>query len=169
MQSYLSVVPSILAVVSAFAALLLGQFFRENMIAKVILVGISGLCAVGAIGATISGQHQINAAVKAQAARNKEIRDTLGNFVEEGLRLIAPGCANPAITTPPIDAIAAWEARISTFMDAKMGHSYVQRMQNLPPGFLTSAHCGNPNFNGVVVAVTEVNTHLEQFSEQANF
>ena len=51
MQSYLSVVPSILAVVSAFAALLLGQFFRENMIAKVILVGISGLCAVGAIGA----------------------------------------------------------------------------------------------------------------------
>ena len=50
-----------------------------------------------------------------------------------------------------------------------MGHSYVQRMQNLPPGFLTSADCGNPNFNGVVVAVTEVNTHLEQFSEQANF
>ena len=90
--------------------------------------------------------------------------------MEEGLRLVAPGCNNPAIA-PPIAEVEAWKGRITAFLDSRVGHSYVQRLANLPPGFLTNTRCdaASADFNKVVRTVIETNTHLEQFSQQATF
>jgi hypothetical protein len=130
---YISVLPSVAAVVSAFIALLVAQFFKDNTVAKVLLVIAAGILGVVAIGATIYGQHQIVAAKEAAAHRNEEIRNTLGNFTAEGLAIVGPGCADPSNTTPPVAEVDAWRGRIIAYLASRVGQSYVPRLATTIP------------------------------------
>ncbi len=121
MQPYLPIIPSVLAVISAFVALVVAQFFRDHMIAKVILVAIAGFCAAGAITATICNQNQIERARIADQQRHKEIRAQLGSFMKEGLALMGTCMDNSK--PPPWGALNDWAARLAAFLKDKLDES----------------------------------------------
>ena len=170
LSDYGALVAPTAAVINGFIAVLFANFFKDRPVAKVIFVAAVGLLGVAAVAATFYNQHLIVAKQAATDQRNKGIRETLGSFIGEGQNLIAPGCATPGVA-PPIAEFRAWQSRIITFLDSRLGHSYVERLSNLPPGFSTGVRCNNASvdFNQIVRMVIEINTHLEQFSQQVSF
>jgi hypothetical protein len=169
LRDYIAVLPSVAAVIVTFILVLVAQFFKDRMAAKVSLVMVAGILSAGGIAATIYGQHQIVADRKAAAQRSEDIRNALGDFITQGTAIISPGCADPANTTPPVEAVNAWRDKVVAYLGSRLGRSYVQRLNNIPPGFTTNVHCDNGHYSGVVRTVVELNTHLEQFSQQPNF
>jgi hypothetical protein len=169
LSDYIVVVPSVVAVIVTLILVLVAQFFKDRTGAKVILVVVACILSAVGIAATVYGQHQIVADRKAAAQRSEEIRNALGDFMAQGMAIISPGCADASNTTPPVELVNAWRGRVIDYLGSRLGRSYVQRLNNIPPGFTTNVHCNNPNFNDVVRTVVELNTHLEQFSRQSNF
>jgi hypothetical protein len=161
-QDYIGLIPGIAAAIMAALTLQTKEMPRW----KKCFVAILTLIAVGGTG--FSGWWTLHQK-QVQEVRQTEIRDTLGNLMAEGLSLIAPGCADPANTTPPVEAVNAWRDRVVAYLGGWLGRSYVQRLNNIPPGFTTNVHCDNGHYSGVVRTVVETNTHLEQFSQQPNF
>jgi hypothetical protein len=169
LRDYIVVVPSVVAVIVTLILVVVAQFFKDRMAPKITLVVVACILSAGGIAATVYGQHQIVADRQAAAQRNEDIRNTLGDFMAQGLAIISPGCADPDNTTPPVEAVNAWRDRVVAYLGNQLGRSYVQRLNNIPPGFTTNVHCNNGHYSGVVRAVVELNTHLEQFSQQSSF
>jgi hypothetical protein len=164
MQPYIPDIPSILATLSAFVALVVAQFFRDNMIAKVILVLLAGLCAVGAVLATIYNQNQIERARIADQQQHKEIQEQLGVFISEGLDLMV-GCGNNNTPIPTKEG-DAWFTRINKFLEDRLGHSYAIRLRS-PAGVpITACKDADQTHNDFYRIIYALNFHLEQFSQE---
>jgi hypothetical protein len=168
LRDYISVLPSVAAVINGFIAVMIAQFFKENKVAKVILVASAGVLGAAAIGADFYGRHQLMVAERVAAQHNKEIRTQLGDLIQEGTALIA-GCSN-ASEAAPVAAVDAWLHKVTDFLDKKLDHSYSQRLIN-PVGSLVNVMCNSANaeYSKLFRIVMRVNAHLEQFSQQAAF
>jgi predicted PurR-regulated permease PerM len=167
LRDYVPVLPSMAAVVSTFLAVLVANFFKRRPCMRVALVVITGLFAVAAVGVTVYGQHQIIAQRAAQAKRNAEIRQRLGDFIREGATLVAKCPDANGVSEPAIDA---WLKEVNDFLDTQLGHSYSERLLN-PIGSLLNVGCNGANQqnNTLFRIVMGVNGHLEQFSQQPDF
>jgi hypothetical protein len=153
------------AIISTFIAVLVAQFFKDHVIAKVVLVLTAGILGAAAIGATFYSQHQIVTERIAEQQRRKEIREQLGNFISGGLTLIE-NCGDNT-KPPPWSDGDAWLARLITFLDSKMNHSYVIRLTD-PAGVPVNVACRNADdeHNKFYHIIYSVNFHLEKFSEE---
>ena len=167
-RDYGALIAPAAAVINGFIAVLISQFFKDSPRAKVILVISAGILGACAISATFYTQHQIVAEREATLQRNKKIRDQLGNLIQEGSALIA-GCGNPNNQAPTTQA-DAWLNKVEAFLNNQLGHSYAQRLITPVPNVITlSCNNANDGYNKLFRIILGVNTHLEEFSQQAAF
>jgi hypothetical protein len=126
-RDYVIIIPTIIAVLNGFAAVLVANFFKDNLMAKLILVGIVGMLSVAAVAATLYGQYQVIAQREATAQHRRQVREALGSFLEEGRQLMIR-CANETIPPPTADA-EAWAQRVETYLHQNLDDSYIGRFR----------------------------------------
>jgi hypothetical protein len=88
--------------------------------------------------ATFYNQHLIVAERKAAEAKNKQIRQQLGDFIAEGLSLMK-GCTNNCVP-PQTEKVNDWAARIAKFLKENLGQSYETRLWD-PAGVPVNVAC----------------------------
>jgi hypothetical protein len=165
---YINVIPSAAAVINGFIAVLVAQFFKNRAEAKTTLVVLAGIVSAVAIVATFDSQYQIVATRNADIQHRKEIRDQLGLFVAEGLKLMND-CADKS--APPRWADTnKWATQIHNFLDSKMGHSYSVRLGN-PAGMPLNEACRNADgpHNDLYRVQYAINFRLDEFSKELGF
>jgi hypothetical protein len=154
------------AIINGFIAVLVAQFFKDHPVAKVLLVVSAGALGTAAIAATFYTQHQIVAAQKADAQRRQELRNTFGNFISEGLKLIAD-CGDNS-KPPPWAQTNAWVEQLTAFLGNQIGPSYVERLKS-PAGVPVNVTCRNadgPHSEHYHI-VYSVLFRLDEFSHEA--
>jgi hypothetical protein len=165
LHDYGVLVAPVAAILNGLIAVLIAQFFRDRLFAKIFLVVFAGILGAAAIAATIYNQHEAVAAQKAEVQHRKEVQEQLGRFIAEGLTLIA-NCDDNS-KPPPWPQTNAWMARIEKFLDEKMGHSYVDRLSS-PSGIPVNVACRNADgaHNDHYHVVYAVNFRLDEYSHE---
>ena len=130
------------------------------------MIAVAAFLTITAVGVTLYSQHQVIAQYDATAMRNAEIRKKLGDFIQQGVILIA-SCTDPT-KEAPTNAVNGWILSVNEFLNRELGHSYSQRLLN-PVGSVANVTCPNAEYSRLFRIVMGINAHLEQFSEQANF
>jgi hypothetical protein len=165
-EPYIPIIPSILAVVSAFIALVVAQFFRDNMIAKAILVVAAALCGTGAVAATIYNQHAIVVKQEATEKRNREIRAGLGSLIQEGTALFVD-CGNAS--NKPVPQVDGWLHKVMDFLNSRLDHSYTQRLTVPIIDLNKSCRGASAEYDAALRIVLGTVAHLNEFSQQSSF
>jgi hypothetical protein len=80
-QDYIGLFPTVIAAANGFIALLVGQFFKDNLRARIALVATAGVLTFCAVGATFVGQSQVIAARVADQKHRRDIRESLGKYI----------------------------------------------------------------------------------------
>jgi hypothetical protein len=145
-QAYAPVIALAAALFNGAAALMLAQFFRDRLAAKLVLAALVVSMSVAAVGTAAYNQRQIIVQMADANARSTEIRTAIGGLITEGNRLMMK-CADPK-TPPPTDAAMNWRSRADAFLVARLGESYAARFRNptgvpaamLSDGALDAAH-----------------------------
>jgi hypothetical protein len=166
LRDSITALPSIAAALNGFIAVLVASLFKARPVVRVILIAVAGLLTIAAVGVTLYSQHRIVAQYDATAMRNAEIRKKLGDFIQQGVILIA-SCTDPT-KEAPTDAVNGWILSVNDFLNRELGHSYSQRLLN-PVGSVANVTCPDAEYSRLFRIVMGINAHLEQFSEQANF
>jgi hypothetical protein len=153
------------AIINGFIAVVVAQFFKDRPSAKVLLVVAAGLLGVAAISATILSQRQTLATKTADKIQQKEIRETIGRFIAEGLMLILTCTDNS--TPPKWQEMDAWMSRVTQFLRDRLGDSYVTRLTS-PAGAPLNVACKGADeaHNNFYRVVNTMNFRLEQFSSE---
>jgi hypothetical protein len=174
-RDYGALIAPTAAILNGFVAVVIAQFFKEHLIAKIILVVVVGLLGAAAIGATIHSQRQIVADKLAETRRHAaEVqrrtadREQLGSFIAEGETLTLKSMdANYATLEPEV---TEWAQRVLNFLRDHLGQSYVSRALSpagVPVGIAPRVTVDEKHtqlfriVNGLIV-------HLEAFSQEMN-
>jgi hypothetical protein len=162
LTDYGAVVAPVFAIIGTYVALLVAQFFKENFVAKVILIGFSTVLSFGAVAALISNQHAVLAAKVAEQEKNRSTREKLGSFMREGLQMISD-CSDNSIPLKQTE-LNDWLKRLVEWVRSNMGDAYAARLTN-PAGVPTNIACRNADeaHNQVYRIVSFINFRLEQF------
>ena len=118
---------------------MVAQFFKDHPVAKILLVVAAGVLGVAAISATFYSQHQIVAAKSVEEARQKAIREGLGDFIGTGNSLMQ-ACTDPK-SPAPTEAADQWANSVEAFLLTDLGNSYVRRFRD-PTGIPRRFHVG---------------------------
>jgi hypothetical protein len=127
-HDYVSLLPTMAAVINGFIAVVIAQFLQDRRRAKVVLVAFAGLVGLIAISATLYGQHAIMMARSAERARYVDIREHVGEFISQGNDLMRECGNNNA--PPPIQTANEWAGRTEEFLAEQLGKSYVTRFRD---------------------------------------
>jgi hypothetical protein len=134
LHDYGALIAPTAAIINGFIAVLVAQFFKDHPVAKCLLVIAAAILGTAAIGATFYTQHQIVADRAAEKDRQRQIREQLGQFIAEGIGLMSD-CADNS-KAPRLAETEDWYSRVIKFLEERLGHSYVVRLQNqsgVPP------------------------------------
>jgi hypothetical protein len=175
LRDYGALIAPTAAIINGFVAVVIAQFFKEHLIAKIILAAVAGLLGAAAIGSTIYSQRQIVAdrwaesqRHAAEAQRRQNDREQLGSFIAEGGMLIQKSM--DASDTTLETEVNLYTQRVLNFLRDHLGQSYVNRMVS---------PAGVPVGVGPRVTIDEKHTeifrilyafmsHLEAFSQEMN-
>jgi hypothetical protein len=81
---YGALIAPIAAIVNGFIAVIVAQFFKDHLLAKVLLVVAAGVLGAAAIGATIYSQRQLLATRSAEQRDRVAMKDLVRDGVTEG-------------------------------------------------------------------------------------
>ena len=161
---YIGVVPSAIAIVNGFVAVVVAQFFKEHPTAKTVLVVCTGVFGCLAIGTTVYGQHQIIVQRDNDAKRKIEIRERLGLYIAEvDVLSIATADKNKPIQTDAANKLAS---EIEGYLGNNLGQSFAYRAHDssgVPP---VSINSGDASRDSLWYGLYVFRFRLEQFSQQ---
>jgi hypothetical protein len=163
-HDYLGIIPSTAAIINGFIAVLVAQFYRERPVAKVVLVVTAGVLGLAAIGTTVYSQHLAIIDQQSDVERRWDIRQKLGDFIEQGNALMQRCSDNSQ--PPPQAQEKQWEAQVETFLRDKLDGSYIIRFRDptgVPLGVIVGLDAAHQGLFGAIRARV---FRLEQFSEQ---
>lgn len=115
LRDYITALPSIVAALNGFIAVLVASLFKARPFIRATLITVVALLTIAAVGVTLYSQHQIIAQYDATAVRNTEIRKRLGDFIQQGVILIA-SCTDPT-KEAPTDAVNGWILNVNDFLN----------------------------------------------------
>jgi hypothetical protein len=127
-QAYAPVIALAAALFNGAAALMLAQFFKDRVAAKLVLATLVFLMSVAAVGTVAYNQRQIIARMADANVHSTEIRTAIGGLITEGNSLMVK-CADSK-TPPPTDAAANWRSRAEAFLVARLGESFAARFRD---------------------------------------
>lgn len=81
-RDYIGLVPSTAAIVNGSIAVLIAQFFKDQPVARIVLVVSVGILGVAAIAAMFYGRTQVVAARVADEKHRHEVRESIGSYIQ---------------------------------------------------------------------------------------
>jgi hypothetical protein len=161
---YATAISAALAGANTVISVILSHFFKDNRLARVALVGASVAFAVIITGISVySARHEITER-EAREAKQKQVREQLGSFIEEGDRLM-DSCRIQA-NTPPTKEIEQWRERVVDFLEANLGHSFVVRFRDRTGVTLTELMIADADHQNAWTMVYFYVARLHEFSRQ---
>jgi hypothetical protein len=127
-SDYLSTVPTAIAIMNGFIALVVANFYKEHRTAKIVLVVVTAIFSAAAIGATIYSQYSMLAAKAAEAARKNAIHEQLGIFIAAGDDLM--GKSRDINQNAPETEVTQWAEKVENYLSENLGPSYVFRFRD---------------------------------------
>ena len=119
---------TLVAVLNTVISVTIGQFFRENKTARIILVAGSAILGAVGVTGTFYSQHAIVVDRQANEARRTMIRENLGTFIGQGMSLMER-CA-VEVRPPPNQDATEWARNVERYLLNNLGQSYVERFRN---------------------------------------
>jgi hypothetical protein len=164
LRTYASIIPAAIAIINAFVALIVAEFFKDDLLAKIVLVVSAGLLGVLAIAATIYNQRRIETDQAEARKKRTRDRDRLGQFLAHGQLLMAQ-CGNTDEPCPGAEA-EAWATETEDFLGGHLGQAYIARFRSgagLPLTANAIADLQRRNLWGAIYVRV---ARLEQFSAE---
>ncbi len=114
MWDYLSVVPTVIAIVNSVIAVGAAHFKPESQWLKVGLLLFAIFAGLGAAAATVAGQYHAVQAAKQAQAETAETLAALGKFIAEGNALLGPlRNQNTSVDENKLDG---WAGSVETYL-----------------------------------------------------
>jgi hypothetical protein len=164
LRRYAGVVPAAIAIINAFVALVVAEFFKDDPTAKILLVAAAALLGILAIGATIYNQHRIEATNRAEALARTATRERLGAFLAQGQQLMVQ-CSDEK-GPDPTAAADQWALEAEAYLIQNLGESYVARFRSGAGLPMASTVIFDINRNRLWSGIRVRVARLEQFSAE---
>ena len=166
---YISIVPTLIAIINSVIAVWVTHFRPENQKLKVAILLTAIVLGLVAAGATVAGQrHAIEIAKSERVAAAQKLA-TLGGLIQEGDAFLMPLSNRNASVN--LTAVDEWAAKTEGFLSKELGTAFVSRFRDeagLTPGLPSGLHFMDSNDPHITywVGLTDRLTRLQQFSEE---
>jgi hypothetical protein len=117
-----------IAAINTIITIIIGQYFKDSPIARIVFVIVSAALIVLGVGASFYSQYQISMAANAEKAHSVMIREGIGRYIGEGSAIMNRFGLNEK-PMPTMDEVA-WVGRTEDFLRTKLCESYVIRFHD---------------------------------------
>lgn len=129
LTDYTNVIAPTIAVVNSVIAVSVSHFKPEKYRAKVILLCVSIILGLIAVGATIYGQYTVVSRQEAESSRKADIHVKFGEFISRGDAIMSV-IKDSDKPLPDHKDVEMWVLQVEQYLQEHVGAGYVERFRD---------------------------------------